>query len=77
VKNYHLISARAGKGFTQSDVATLMGCSKQTIGNWENNKSIPDVVEALKLADFLGKTVEELFSGQKIQENRTKIKSTA
>lgn len=77
MKNYHLISARAGKGFTQSDVATLMGCSKQTIGNWENNKSIPDVVEALKLADFLGKTVEELFSGQKIQENRTKIKSTA
>ena len=37
-----LKNARNGKGITQEQAAELLGVSRQTISNWENNKSYLD-----------------------------------
>lgn len=48
-------------GFTQQQLADLLGVSRQTINSIETNRYIPSTVLALKLAKYLQKNVEELF----------------
>lgn len=49
------------KGFRQEDLAEAMGVSRQTIIAIENDKYNPSLELAMKLARFLGTTIEELF----------------
>ena len=37
-------AARIEKKLTQEQVAELLGVSRQTISNWENEKSYPDII---------------------------------
>lgn len=48
-----LKNARNEKGITQEQAAELLGVSRQTISNWENNKSYPDIVSVIKMSDGL------------------------
>ena len=41
-------SARLEKKLTQEQVAELLGVSRQTISNWENEKSDPDIISVIK-----------------------------
>lgn len=52
---------RARHGFSQSDLAALCGVTRQTIGFIEKGEFAPSVVLALKLAQHLQVTVDELF----------------
>ena len=52
---------RQGENFTQVRLAEIVGVSRQTIISIEINKYIPSVLLAVKLANALGKSVEELF----------------
>jgi len=54
--------ARAIKNITQGDLAKEISVSRQTIHSIENNKFVPSVLLALKLADFFDMKVDELFS---------------
>jgi putative transcriptional regulator len=54
--------ARAIKNITQGDLAKEIGVSRQTIHSIENDKFVPSVLLALKLADFFKMKVDELFS---------------
>mgnify|MGYP002225421352 FL=1 len=40
-----LKDARMKSGFTQEAVAEKINVSRQTISNWENEKSFPDIVK--------------------------------
>lgn len=40
-----LRAARVNQGLKQSEVAKLLGVSEQTISNWENGKSFPNVTQ--------------------------------
>ena len=42
-----LKNARNEKGITQEQAAELLGVSRQTISNWENNKSYPDIISEM------------------------------
>lgn len=53
---------------TQQGLADAVGCTRQTIIALEQNKYNPSLHLALKLADILGVTVEELF---KLQEDES------
>ncbi|GAA4298397.1 helix-turn-helix transcriptional regulator [Nibribacter koreensis] len=53
---------RVALKLTQEDLAKKIGVSRQTINAMESNKYIPSTVLALKVAQVLGKKVEELFS---------------
>lgn len=51
---------RAG-GLRQEDLAAALGVSRQTIIAIENDKYNPTLELAMRLARYLGTTVEELF----------------
>ncbi|MEE9935663.1 MAG: helix-turn-helix transcriptional regulator [Deltaproteobacteria bacterium] len=46
---------------TQAEVAQKVGCSRQTINSIENNKFIPSVELALRIARLLNARVEDIF----------------
>ena len=52
---------RAKKDLTQEQLAELVGVTRKTINTIENRKFIPSTYLALKLADSLDVSVEELF----------------
>lgn len=52
---------RKSKGYRQEDLAAALGVTRQTIIAIENNKYNPTLELAMKLAQHLGTTVEELF----------------
>lgn len=47
-----LKEARIKSGLTQENVAEKIQVSRQTISNWENEKSFPDIVNVIKLSDL-------------------------
>lgn len=43
--------ARVGAGLKQDELAERVGVSAQLVSKWERNKSLPDVLEAARIAD--------------------------
>ena len=43
-------AARLEKKLTQEQVAEILGVSRQTISNWENEKSYPDIISVIKMS---------------------------
>ena len=56
---------RVSSGMTQEDLAEKIFVTRQTISNWENGKSQPDVQTLTSLADSFGVEVSELIYGRK------------
>jgi putative transcriptional regulator len=46
---------------TQSKLALKVGISRQSISAFENNKCIPSILLALKIAKSLNKQVKDIF----------------
>ena len=47
-----LKDARLKMNFTQEQVAERLSVSRQTISNWENEKTYPDIVRVIELSTF-------------------------
>lgn len=58
-----LRQARQNCGLTQEGVAERVGVSRQTVSNWENNRSYPDIGSLLALSDLYSLTLDELLKG--------------
>ena len=58
----HLKVARVREGLTQEQLAERVGVTRKTINTIERGHFIPSTQLALKLAQALKTTVEELFS---------------
>ncbi|MGB0896810.1 MAG: helix-turn-helix transcriptional regulator [Flavobacteriaceae bacterium] len=52
---------RAIKNITQSELADIIGISRQSISAIEKNKYVPSTVLALKLAKYFEVSVEAIF----------------
>ena len=59
--NEKLRKARIEKGLSQTELAKLIGVSRQTINMIENNDYNPTISLCLKICKILGKTLDELF----------------
>jgi len=44
-----LKQARTDSGLSQEEVADKLGVSRQTMSNWENGRSFPDIVSVMAL----------------------------
>lgn len=53
---------RKALGLTQEKLAELINCSFKTIGNIENDNTIPDTRQVINLCDILNMSFDELFS---------------
>lgn len=64
-----LYELRKNKKISQEDVAEKLGVTRQTISKWETNQSQPEFDKVLPICELYGITTEELFGGQKLQQD--------
>ena len=57
--NERIKDCRLKAGLTQEQVAEKVMVSRQTISNWENGKSLPDIVSIMKLSDLYQISIDE------------------
>lgn len=58
-------NARIQKGYTQEQVAENLLVSRQTISNWENGKSLPDIMSIIKMSELYELSLDEMMKGDK------------
>ena len=61
-------AARIEKNLTQEQVAELLGVSRQTISNWENEKSYPDIISVIKMSECLSRKKYKCCEKQRQQK---------
>lgn len=59
---------RKDKGFTQRQLAEMVGVSDKTVSKWETGRSMPDNSVIMEVCLILGISVNELLVGEKIPE---------
>ena len=65
-----LKNARIEAGLTQEKAAEKIDVSRQTISNWENEKSYPDIISVIALSDLYSVSLDDLLKGdQKMAEH--------
>lgn len=65
-----LKNARIEAGLTQEKAAEKIDVSRQTISNWENEKSYPDIISVIALSNLYSVSLDELLKGdQKMAEH--------
>ena len=52
---------RKEKNISQEDIADILNVSRQTISNWENSKSYPDILALIKLCDIYKISLDALL----------------
>lgn len=57
-------NARINAQLTQEQVAEALGVSRQTISNWENEKTYPDIVNVIKMSDLYAISLDALLKGK-------------
>ena len=73
-------AARIEKKLTQEQVAELLGVSRQTISNWENEKSYQDIISVIELSSLYSISLDDLLKGDErmmehLEESTNVVKS--
>lgn len=55
--------ARRLAGYTQAEVAEMLGLNQMTISNWENGKTMPKVSKLYEMSKLFNVTMEDLMQG--------------
>ena len=61
---------RKTKNMTQQQLGEKIGVSSKTISKWETGKGMPDLSSLKPLSDCLEISINELLSGEKIEEGK-------
>ena len=67
-----IAQCRKEQNLTQEQLAEKLGVSNKSVSRWENGKCLPDVSLYKDLCHILGITLNELFAGEKIKEEKFK-----
>ena len=75
-----LKNARMHSGLTQENVAEKLHVSRQTISNWENEKSYPDIINVIELSSLYSISLDDLLKGDErmmkhLEESTNIVKS--
>lgn len=75
-----LKQARLKADLTQEQVADQILVSRQTISNWENERTLPDIASVIKLSDLYSISLDELLKGDQrmiehLEESTNVVKS--
>ncbi len=66
---------RKAKGFTQSQLAEKLEITDKAVSKWETGRSMPDLSLFVPLCTLLDITLNELFAGECIAEEKLKEKA--
>jgi len=58
-------NAREENNLTQIEAAETLMVSRQTISNWENGKSLPDILSIIRMSELYHISLDELLKGDK------------
>lgn len=75
-----LKEARINSGLTQEQVAEDIKVTRQTISNWENERSYPDIMDVIDLSNLYSLSLDDLLKGddkmiEHLEENTNIVKS--
>ena len=75
-----LKDARIKSNLTQEQVAEQIFVSRQTISNWENGKTYPDIISIIKLSDIYDISLDIMLKGDEdimkhLDESTNTVKS--
>lgn len=75
-----LKDARIKSGLTQEEIAEKLNVSRQTISNWENEKSYPDIISVIELSSLYSISLYDLLKGDEemkkhLEESTNVVKS--
>ena len=70
-----ILSLRKEKNLTQKELADQLGVTDRAVSKWENGRGLPDVSLMKALCDVLDITVNELLSGERIDQGDYREKS--
>ena len=59
---------------TQDQVSQELHISRQTLSNWENNKTLPDIQSLISLSNLYGLSLDELIKEDTRLQKKIKIK---
>lgn len=68
-----IAKCRREKNLTQAQLAEKLNITDRAVSKWETGKSMPDSAIMLELCEILGITVNELFSGEKVNMENAEI----
>ncbi len=57
-------SARICAGLTQEQAAEALGVSRQTVSNWETEKTYPDILSVVHMSDLYRVSLDHLLRGE-------------
>ncbi len=72
-----IIELRKDNNFSQDELASKIGVSRQAISKWERNEGLPDLYNIKKLAEVFHITVDELIQEQENKKNAVNNKNKA
>jgi transcriptional regulator with XRE-family HTH domain len=67
--SYRLQNLRERKGYTQAELAKVLGCSQQTVSSWESGDLIPSYEYVLKIVEFYKISIAELSPVNNVSES--------
>ena len=75
-----LKEAHLNRDLTQEVIAEKLNVSRQTISNWENEKSYPDIISVIELSNLYSISLDDLLKGddammEHLQESTNVVKS--
>ncbi len=56
-------TAREENKLTQAQAAESLMVSRQTVSNWENGKSLPDIISVIRMSELYKISLDELLKG--------------
>ena len=63
-------NAREENKLTQTQASESLMVSRQTISNWENGKSLPDILSVIRMSELYQISLDELLKGDKAMMNK-------
>ena len=66
----YISEKRKEKKLTQEELAEKLGVSDRAVSNWENGKNMPDLSLFKPLCKELGITINDLMSGEDVEDNK-------
>lgn len=63
-----IAALRTERGLTQRELAQKLHISDKTVSKWENSRGLPDASLMLPLCETLGISVNELLSGERLDD---------
>ena len=72
-----IMSLRKQYGWSQEELAGLVGVSRQSVSKWESAAAMPDIQKIIKLSEVFGVSVDYLLKDEMDLPESAKVASTA